>query len=65
MIPESFLVPMGSFLAEALSLVAKYKLQILSLEAGGSITGTTSQMLKLAKSGKESGTEENICRWLM
>jgi len=68
-VPETYLVPMGSFLAEALNQTSRFKLQILALKEGMSTTSTSSQMLNLVKSQGCSdvkiGNRENICRWLM
>jgi len=69
MVPLTYLVPMGSFLAEALHQTSHFKLQILALKEGVGISSTASQMLKLVRSqglGDYSiGNRENICRWLM
>lgn len=68
-VPENYLVPMGSFLAEALHQTSHFKLQILALEEGVSIANTASQMIKLIKSEGSSdfgiAHRENISRWLM
>ena len=64
MVPETYLVPMGSFLAEALSFVANLRLQILARNAGMPRESLTSQMLKLARSGSTNLGEE-ATRWLL
>mmetsp|Transcript_1465 Transcript_1465/g.1626 ORF Transcript_1465/g.1626 Transcript_1465/m.1626 type:complete len:1759 (-) Transcript_1465:394-5670(-) len=68
-IPEHYLVPMGSFLAEALHQTSHFKLQILAVKEGMTITSTASQKLKLLRAQSCSdgniGNRENICRWLM
>jgi nuclear pore complex protein Nup98-Nup96 len=64
MVPETYLVPMGSFLAEALSFVANLRLQILARSAGMPRESLTSQMLKLARSGSTNLGEE-ATRWLL
>jgi nuclear pore complex protein Nup98-Nup96 len=69
MVPENYLVPLGSFLAEALHQTSHFKLQLWSLKEGMGISNTASQMLKLLRSqtpGDYSiGNRENVCRWLM
>jgi len=68
-VPEHYLVPMGSFLAEALHQTSHFKLQILALKEGMTISSTASQKLKLLRAQSCSdgniGNRENICRWLM
>lgn len=68
-VPETYSVPMGSFLAEALHQTSHFKLQIFALTEGLGIASTASQMMKLLKSEGpgEYGiySRENICRWLM
>mmetsp|Transcript_1191 Transcript_1191/g.2551 ORF Transcript_1191/g.2551 Transcript_1191/m.2551 type:complete len:1749 (+) Transcript_1191:347-5593(+) len=68
-VPEKELVPMGSFLSEALHQTSHFKLQILAIKEGMGVASTASQMLKLVKSQGTSdysfGDRENICRWLM
>jgi len=68
-VPENYLVPLGSFLAEALHQTSHFKLQLLALKAGMGISNTASQMLKLVRSQGPSdysiGNRENVCRWLM
>jgi hypothetical protein len=69
LVPDTNLVPMASFLAEGLSQISLFKLQLKALQAGISISSTASQILNLCqpKDFKESGisARENICRWLM
>ena len=68
-VPDNYLVPLGSFLAEALHQTSHFKLQLLALEDGIGISNTSSQMLKLLRSQRHKdynfGNRENICRWLM
>lgn len=68
-VPENYLVPLGSFLAEALHQTSHFKLQLLALKKGMGISNTGSQMLTLLRSQGPSdysfGNMENICRWLM
>lgn len=68
-VPENYLVPLGSFLAEALHQTSHFKLQLLALQAGMGASNTASQMLKLVKSQAPSDfsivNRENVCRWLM
>jgi len=68
-VPESYLVPLGSFLAEALHQTSHFKLQLLSLKEGMGISNTASQMLKLLRNQAPSDyniqNRENVCRWLM
>ena len=68
-VPDNYLVSLGSFLAEALHQTSHFKLQLLSLKAGMGASNTASQMLKLVKSKAPGdfsiGNRENICRWLM
>jgi nuclear pore complex protein Nup98-Nup96 len=65
------LVPLSSFLAEALSQLSLFKLQMKALQAGISISSTASQILNLSTPEREEFKEnsmsarENICRWLM
>jgi hypothetical protein len=69
LIPDTKLVPMASFLAEGLSQISLFKLQLRALQAGISISSTASQILNLSqpKDFNESGisARENIVRWLM
>ena len=69
MVPENYLVPIGSFLAEALHQTSHFKLQLLALKEGMSIKNTASQMLTLLRSTPPNdyniGNTENLCRWLM
>ena len=68
-VPENYLVPLGSFLAEALHQTSHFKLQLLSLKEGMGISNTASQMLKLLRTQAPSDyniqNRENVCRWLM
>ena len=69
MIPDTNMVPMASFLAEGLSQVSLFKLQLRALQSGISLSSTASQILNLTQPVdlKESGiaARENICRWFM
>jgi nuclear pore complex protein Nup98-Nup96 len=64
-------VPISSFLAEGLSQISLFKLQLKALQSGISISSTASQILNLSQplphEFKETGlsARENICRWLM
>eukprot|EP00980_Cylindrotheca_fusiformis_P027840 scaffold22560_cov135-Cylindrotheca_fusiformis.AAC.51 len=64
-------VPISSFLAEGLSQISLFKLQLKALQSGISISSTASQILNLSEplrhEVKEAGlaARENICRWLM
>ena len=68
-VPENYLVPVGSFLAEALHQTSHFKLQLLALKEGMGIANTSSQMLKLLRNQAPSDyniqNRENVCRWLM
>ena len=68
-VPESYQVPLGSFLAEALHQTSHFKLQLLSLKEGMGISNTASQMLKVLRNQAPSDyniqNRENVCRWLM
>ena len=63
-IPATYSVPMGSFLAEALHQTSHFKLQVLTLKEGMTISSTASQKLKLLRA-QDFSEGENICRWLM
>lgn len=68
--PDSIVVPMASFLAEGLSQISLFRLQVLALQSDVSVGSTASQMLKLATnediiSKSSFADRENICRWLM
>jgi len=71
MVPQNYLVPLGCFLAEALHQTSHFKLQLLALKEGMSMSNTASQMLTLIKSQSQRpneysiGKTENIYRWLM
>merc|ERR1712176_1404504 len=69
MVHDKYMVPLGSFLAEALHQTSHFKLQLLALQAGMGASNTASQMLKLVKSQAPGdfsvGNRENVCRWLM
>jgi len=68
-VPENYLVPLGSFLAEALHQTSHFKLQLLSLEKGMGISNTASQMLELLRTqmARDDSIRNrgNVCRWLM
>ena len=68
-VPENYLVPLGSFLAEALHQTSHFKLQLLALKEGMGISNTASQMLNLLRSQAPNDysieNRENVCRWLM
>ncbi len=67
--PDSVVVPVSSFLAEGLSQVSLFRLQVLALQSDMSVSSTASQMLKLATNkdvvSRNFADRENICRWLM
>lgn len=64
-------VPISSFLAESLSQVSLFKLQLKALQSGISLSSTASQILNLARplphefKENDLSARENICRWLM
>ena len=64
-------VPLSSFLAEGLSQISRFKLQLKALKSGISISSTASQILNLSQPEPEElektgiSARENICRWLM
>jgi hypothetical protein len=69
LVPDDKLVPISSFLAEGLSQISLFKLQLKALQAGISISSTASQILNLAQPKEFNGggisARESICRWLM
>ena len=68
-IPEKKTVPMACFLAEGLSQISLFKLQLRALQSQMSISSTATQILNLAQPNEmiDSGisARENILRWLM
>ena len=64
-------VPLSSFLAEGLSQISRFKLQLRALKSGISISSTASQILNLSQPDPQEfektgiSARENICRWLM
>jgi Nuclear protein 96/Nucleoporin autopeptidase len=68
-VSDSFVVPMASFLAEGLSQISLFRLQVLALQSGKSVSSTASQIFMLAANDdlgtRDFSDRENICRWLM
>ena len=69
MVQGTTTVPMACFLAEGLSQISLFKLQLRALQEGISLSNTASQILNLslAKDISVGGlsSREDVCRWLM
>jgi nuclear pore complex protein Nup98-Nup96 len=69
-IPDTKVVALSSFLAEALAQISLFKLQIKALEAGVSTSNIASHLMNLTSSNdfKDSAgmsSRDNMLRWLM